>query len=208
MTGALALALSMQKLPGFSNPVLVENMRISANGPAVTRYLSFDTISAGLILLALFCSPAHRASEWKHLGRRTLLISACTLLSVLGLANLIGYVEPDFKLPPYTVAFLITNLLFTCVTEEAFFRGFMQEQLMHGMANLRGGAALAATISAVLFGIAHAKGGALLVQLATVAGLHYAYAYLSTRRIEAAIMTHFSLNSVHFIAFTYPSLIM
>lgn len=206
-TGAMALALSMHKFPGFSNPVVVENMRFSANGTVVTRYLSFDTISAGIILLAFFCDPARRATEWKPLARRTLSISAVTLLSVLGLALLIGYVEPDFKIPPYTVTFLITNLLFTCVTEEAFFRGFMQEQLMRGMNGLRGGTALAAAISAVLFGIAHAKGGALLVLLATVAGVHYAYAYLSTRRVEAAIMTHFTLNSVHFIAFTYPSLI-
>jgi membrane protease YdiL (CAAX protease family) len=39
-----------------------------------------------------------------------------------------------------------------------------------------------------------------------VAGLHYAAAYLVTRRIEGAILTHFALNATHFLAFTYPGL--
>jgi membrane protease YdiL (CAAX protease family) len=44
------------------------------------------------------------------------------------------------------------------------------------------------------------------VLLATVAGLFYGAAYLRTRRIEGAILTHFALNAVHFLAFTYPAL--
>ena len=36
------------------------------------------------------------------------------------------------KWTPYSGAFLAVNLLFTCVTEEAFFRGFLLEQLVQG----------------------------------------------------------------------------
>jgi membrane protease YdiL (CAAX protease family) len=45
-----------------------------------------------------------------------------------------------------------------------------------------------------------------LVLLATIAGLFYGAAYLRTRRIEGAILTHFALNAAHFLAFTYPAL--
>lgn len=45
-----------------------------------------------------------------------------------------------------------------------------------------------------------------LVLPATVAGLFYGGAFLRTRRIEGAILTHFALNAVHCIAFTYPAL--
>jgi membrane protease YdiL (CAAX protease family) len=61
-------------------------------------------------------------------------------------------------------------------------------------------------MSALLFGLAHARGGAPLVLLATVAGLFYGAAYLRARRIEGAILTHFALNAVHFLAFSYPAL--
>ena len=66
------------------------------------------------------------------------------------------------------------------------------------------GALWGVAIAALLFGIAHAKGGPLLIVLASIAGVGYGYAYLSSKRIEAAILTHFALNALHFVAFTYP----
>jgi membrane protease YdiL (CAAX protease family) len=62
-------------------------------------------------------------------------------------------------------------------------------------------------VSTVLFGLAHARGGPGLVVLAALAGLGYAAAYLRSGRIEGAILTHFALNAVHFVAFTYPALV-
>jgi membrane protease YdiL (CAAX protease family) len=47
----------------------------------------------------------------------------------------------------------------------------------------------------------------MLVLFATLAGLGYAAAYLRSGRIEGAILTHFALNAVHFVAFTYPALV-
>jgi len=206
-TGIMTLALSMHKFPGFANPALAENMRFSSDAPATTLHTNFDMISAGLILMALFCNPVHGLTQWKHLLRRTAPIAAVTLVIVFSCAVGMGYVRFNVKVTSYTAIFLITNLLFTCVAEEAFFRGFMQEQLMRGMSGWRAGITVATAISAALFGVSHASGGFLLVLLATIAGLGYAYAYLSTRRVEAAILTHFLLNAVHFVAFTYPNLV-
>jgi len=42
--------------------------------------------------------------------------------------------------------------------------------------------------------------------LSTVAGLGYGWVYQRTGRIEASILTHFALNLVHFLLFTYPAL--
>lgn len=41
--------------------------------------------------------------------------------------------------------------------------------------------------------------------LATIAGLHYAAAYLLSKRIESAILTHFTINAAHFVAFIYAA---
>ena len=93
----------------------------------------------------------------------TALIAAVTLFAVFASALLIGYVKFDFKLVPYTGLFLATNLLSACVTEEAFFRGFLQERLTQFFAQalllpIPG----AYPLSALLFGVAHGHGGPVL----------------------------------------------
>jgi membrane protease YdiL (CAAX protease family) len=107
---------------------------------------------------------------------------------------------------PFTPIFLVTNLLFTCVAEEAFFRGFLQDRLARAMAHTRYGAAFAIICSGLLFGLAHVGGGLPLILLASLVGLGSGLAYHRTQRLEAAIVTHFIVNAVHFICFTYPKL--
>jgi hypothetical protein len=40
--------------------------------------------------------------------------------------------------------------------------------------------------------------------LQCIAGLGYRWAFLRTRRVEAAIAVHFGLNATHFLLFIYP----
>lgn len=202
-TGWMTLALSVHKFAGFSNPSLVSNMRVSEGAPTFTHNLNFDTSAAGLILFAVFCVPARTREEWREVLRLyPVIIGTPIVVFAIGLA--LGYVNVDPKIVAYTPIFLLCNLLFTCVTEEAFFRGFMQHQLSVGMQRWRAGPYIAMVIAAILFGIAHAKGGPMLIGLASLAGLGYGYAFLRSKRIEAAILTHFALNALHFLAFTYP----
>ncbi len=124
----------------------------------------------------------------------------------IGLAA--GYSRMDFKLPAYTPVFLVSNLLFTCVAEEAFFRGFLQHRFAQYLErkHMKYCGPVALSFCAVLFGVVHSGGGPWYVALATFAGLGYGYAYLRTQRVEASILVHFSVNTVHFIGFTYPRL--
>ena len=204
-TACMLLAMSMHRFPGFVNPPLVTDMVVSAAGEPVTHRLNFDKAAAGLILFALFCVPARTRTEWREVGRHYWIILG-TPLVVLPVGLLVGYVDVDLKLLAYTPVFLVLNLLFTCVTEEAFFRGFIQEQLSRAMERWKAGPAVAMCLAALLFGLAHAGGGWLFVGLATLAGLGYGYAYLRSKRIETAILAHLALNGMHFIAFTYPRL--
>ncbi|NHZ79372.1 CPBP family intramembrane metalloprotease [Massilia sp. CCM 8695] len=203
--GCMLLAMSMHRFPGFVNPPLVSDLVISAAAAPVTQRLNFDTAAAGLILFALFCVPARTREQWREVGRHSWIILGTPLI-VLPVGLLAGYVDVDLKLSAYTLWFIAINLLFTCVTEEAFFRGFIQEQLTRAMRRWKAGPTIALCVAALLFGLAHARGGALLAGLAALAGLGYGYAYLRSKRIETAILTHLALNSIHFIAFTYPRL--
>ena len=119
-----------------------------------------------------------------------------------------GTLRFEPKLPPGTVAFLVSNLLFACIAEESVFRGLLQEE-MHRLAERwqRPGLHKAAVVlSAVLFGAAHARWGLHHVVLATLGGATNALAYAKARRVEASAVTHFTLNAAHFIFFTYPML--
>lgn len=200
----IALLLALHRLPGFNNPILVANIKFSADSSVFTQYANFDKGAAGLVLLAFFCSRVNDISELRSMLRKAYYPIIITIICVIATGILVGYIKPDIKLPAYTPIFLTTNLLFTCVAEEAFFRGFLQDRLAKKLFSVRFGSKIAIFLSGILFGATHLAGGSIYVMLATLAGLGYAYAYAVTQRIEIPILTHFLFNAVHFIGFSYP----
>lgn len=206
ITAMLALALAMHRVPGFNNPAILVNMQFSADAPPFTQYANFDKGAVGLILLAFFCNRSSSISGFLGILKRTSPIAIATTTCVIATAIVIGFVRPDFKLSWTTPVFLATNLFFTVVAEEAFFRGFLQDRLAASLHQFRFGVHISIVFSAVIFGIAHIGGGISYFLLAIIGGFGYAYAFSISRRIEAPIFIHFMLNTVHFIGFTYPSL--
>lgn len=205
-TAMLALALAMHLAPGFHNPIVIASTVLSPGAAPYQQYANFDKGAVGLILLAFLSRRCNSAAELVAVLKRSLPILGLTLAAVLGYALAIGYVRPDFKLNQQSAIFLSTNLFFTVMAEEAFFRGLVQGSLATAMRHWRHGAMVAVACSALLFGLVHAGGGPAYVVLATIAGLGYAWAAHATQRIEAAIALHFCVNAVHFICFTYPYL--
>ena len=199
-----ALLFAMHLIPGFNNPILIANIKFSADSSAFTQYANFDKGAAGIILLAFFCNRVQSFSELISMLRRAYSPILITITGVIVTGISIGYVKPDIKLPAFTPIFLTTNLLFTCIAEEAFFRGFLQDRLTRKLSSVHFGGKIAIFLSGILFGAAHFAGGSIYVMLATLAGLGYAYAYAITQRIEIPILTHFIFNAVHFIGFSYP----
>ncbi len=198
LTLLLALALAMHAVPGYDNPLLLKDVRLSAASAPYTMYANFDKGVVGLVLLVFFCQ---RASSWRDFGaalKSQAIVLAALLIAVLGAGWATGFVHPDFKLSPYLPLFAVVNLLFVCVAEETFFRGVIQGQLA------RFGDTLAVVVSGLLFGAAHLGGGWQFGVLASLAGLGYALLYSKTRRIEVPIAAHFLLNLTHFVVFTYP----
>ncbi len=56
-----------------------------------------------------------------------------------------------------------------------------------------------------LFGLCHLPAGIIFAALAFISGLLYGGIYLRTKRLEAAILLHFTVNFIHLICFSYPS---
>ena len=208
LAALFALAMSLHRLPGFHAVVLFHDLRLTPDAAPFALGLGFDKAAAGLVLLAAF---AVRATSWRQLASQAQAIGlaiVATAAGAIGVALVTGYVRFEPKWPAAAPAFLAANLLFTCIAEEAFFRGLIQERLMR-LADARGRPAwrwVAIAVSTLLFGLAHAGGGGAWMLVATIAGFGYAAVYARTRTIEAPILVHFAVNAVHFLGFTYPAL--
>ncbi|HEX5055538.1 MAG TPA: CPBP family intramembrane glutamic endopeptidase [Gammaproteobacteria bacterium] len=199
----LVAGLFLHMIPFFNNPLVFDNLHLSDQSSAYTKYWSFDKAAAGLILLAYFGAICRSGHDWKILARKSYIISAATIFLTLALALLLGYIKPDIKFTHAYFAWAWADLFFTCIPEEMLFRGFLQNHLASFSRRNAYQAGITVFVG-ILFGLAHAGGGLTYAALACVAGVGYGFAYQVTGKIESAILTHFLLNTAHFLLFTYP----
>lgn len=199
----LAVAMLVHQVPGFVNLPIYKGVQFSADSAPFTMYLNFDKTMVGLFIYLFLLKPDPDAAPatYKFLWP-TIALWIALILVFLPLTLLMGYVRYDYKVPEQSWLWMANNLFFVCLAEEAFFRGYVQRYLGE-----RIGAWPAIATAAVLFGLAHISGGFSYVFLAALAGLFYGFAFQRTQRIESAMLVHFGLNAVHFLFFTYPSLI-
>ncbi|MCF8721566.1 CPBP family intramembrane glutamic endopeptidase [Nitrospina gracilis] len=202
----LSLLLFHHQIPGFDNLKLLDRHRFSADALPYSLYLNFDKGSVGLFLLACGWPLIATRQDWQRMLARSLPAFAlgCGVILLLSLA--LGYVRFDVKLPEALALWAFKMLFFTVVAEEAFFRGFVQGELTRRWRGRRGGETAAWVTASVLFGLDHFGGGPLYIALATVAGLFYGWVLRKTGRIEASILFHLLLNTLHLLFFSYPAL--
>jgi CAAX protease family protein len=201
------LLLGMHMLPGFNNFLVLDKVVLSNFAAPYTLYLNFDKTLVGVLILGLCHQPLLRgAKKWAEALRRTAPIVPLHIGLVAAGAAAIGYLTWQPKWTPIFLLWAPVNLFFVCLSEEAFFRGFIQRELDSALRGTRAGSAIAIAVSAGLFGLAHFGGGVSYIVLATAAGLGYAIIYHRTRSIEMSMLAHFALNTVHFLLFTYPAI--
>jgi len=197
------IALAAHLLPGFNNLQVLNNVEKTINSVPFTLYFNFDKPMILFILLMLFPTVLMN-KQAIHLfkienKRRLTTVIAISFIVIFTLANLFSLITIDPQLPSWWWLFALNNLLLTCVIEEVFFRGFIQQKLTSKFNPFVG-----LIVASLLFGIAHFAGGLNYVVVATLAGLLYGVVYLNTGKIWHAILMHFCLNMVHLYLFTYP----
>ena len=206
LLAALSVLFGAHLLPGFHNLQALNAVLVSADGLPFTMYLNLDKTLVALGLLGWCIPRLSRRQEWRQLLQVLLSRSLLFLLLIFILALASGKVHWDPKLPSYTLLWMLTNLLFVCTAEEAFFRGFLQQQLALLWKNRPLQQELPLALASLVYGLSHFAGGPLYVAFVTLAGLGYGWVYQKTGCIEASILLHFALNASHFLFFTYPSL--
>lgn len=187
----IMLALPARVFPGFHQPQ-----------PNAGFTQAFGLATGGLFFLAAYAPRARTWNEVQQFARPALLIASGTVVVVLTVAWVVGYIGFDPKWPPTAPAHLAANLLFVCVAEEAFFRGLLQDRLARGLSRWTSGPWVAVILTSVLFGVAHLGKGPVMAGLATLAGVGYGLAYARTNRIEPAVLTHFAVNGMNYLLFS------
>lgn len=202
---ALGVGICLHKIPGFWNLKIMDGIYLSPDGIPFTAYLNFDKISLGILILGLTPFLIQR-NAWGVMFKKTLPKALLVILGVGVLAYSIGFIRVDLKFPECFWMWAVINLFFVCVPEEAFFRGFIQRNLNPIFENTPFRSFGAIFITSLLYGAFHYYGGLHYALLGAATGLGYGWVYQNTGRIEASILTHFGLNLVHFLCFTYPGL--
>ena len=170
-------------------------------------YLNFDKPLFGFLYILFFLQRIKTRHEWKSVIRASLICFVPCAALLMGTAFALHYVRFDPKFPSETWIWMISNIFFTCVSEEAFFRGYIQHGLTNYFYKKSHQHWIPLVLTSFLFGLSHYKAGSSFVLLASIAGIFYGYAYQQTKKIEASILTHMAVNSTHFFFFSYLGLI-
>lgn len=200
----VGIALSLHALPGFHNSLVIDSVRFTPDAAPFTMYLNLDKPLVGIwLLLALpWVAPKQ---DWRMALKAASITLVATATTCFAIALLIGMVEWAPKWPASGWVWLANNLFLVTVTEEAFFRGYLQGGLSRLLARRTYGTAAAVCSASLLFGLAHAGGGWQWVLVASLAGVGYGWAYLRGG-FTSAWLAHVGLNTLHFCLFTYPML--
>ncbi|PCI97556.1 MAG: hypothetical protein COB15_07560 [Flavobacteriales bacterium] len=204
----LVLALSVPLVLHFSfldfnNYRYLHNIHITNNATPFSLYFNLDKTVVGIFIIAF----SFNYKKIALLSIFKLLIINLVLMGLIFfvLATVLGYSKFEPKLPYFTPVWILVNLFFTCMAEEALFRRLIQQKIHESLSG-KYASAISIFIAAAIFGLAHFKGGAIYIALATLAGLFYGFIYYKSKRIESAILLHFSFNLIHLLLFTYPTL--
>ncbi len=159
--------------------------------------LAFIAIIVGLTFH--FIPTLFKTEPVKKANKYQWVLLAMAIPALLLFAMALGGLAIELHLPQWLPAFMLANIFFVSLAEEALFRGAIQQSLSRYLSPY-----LALFITAILFGLVHFAGGMLLIIFASLAGIIYGLAWMWSGRLWVATLFHFALNLTHLLFFTYP----
>ncbi|WP_329478810.1 CPBP family intramembrane glutamic endopeptidase [Francisella sp. 19X1-34] len=180
-------------------------MHISSDAIPFSLYLNYNSLILTYLILIVFSSKIKLLSKPNEILstlKLGILYGLLAILVLLPISYIFSFVKYDFKLTHYTLIFIFVNLIFTCIPEEIFWRGFIQTKIQNYTTPT-----LSVLITSLIFASIHIIfAGIFFAILAFIAGIIYGLAYIKTKRIEVSIICHYLVNIGQFIFFTYPIL--
>ncbi len=192
------VALFLHLVPGIHNQLMIDGEKAGPLSAPFTMYYNFDKAMVPFLLFA--CLPTlFSAERGGNVGKAGWIALLLAVPALLLLAVALGGLKIELHAPAWILPFVMANLFFVCMAEEALFRGYLQQRLSQWL-----GAWPALIVASLVFGAAHLAGGMLMVIFATLAGVIYGLAWMWSGRLWVPILFHFGLNLTHLLFFTYP----
>lgn len=190
------VAMAAHFAPGFENPKVLDALQSGPASSAFTMHLNFDKPMVIFALLLVFPPLLGRGGpvQWRALAAGFALLPA-----LFALALAAGAIAPEPGLPEWWLIFALSNLFLTCIAEEAFFRGYLQQLI-----GQRLGAPAGLAAASLLFGLVHLPGGALFAGFAALLGFGCGLGFWAAGRLWVPVLMHFAFNLAHLALFTYP----
>lgn len=192
---SFGFAITLHKIPGFSRYIFLKKQEPFSQSNSFE--CPFDKVVFAAILLTVLSN--HQAISI-NAYLFTLLDIIFGFSFLIGLAIIFGA-----KFNPEHISFNKEWLFFnslSSLSEEIFFRGFLQNELCTFFQS----DVLSIVTASLIFGIAHYPKGRLMVLFATLAGMMYGTAYHLTGNILIATLIHILLNYCRRHFFIFPGL--
>ncbi len=169
-------------------------------------WLNFDKPFIGLWPLIASIPLLQTQEEWRKMGKASLPLILISLILLTMSALLTHLIQWDPKLPAIFPLWALVNLVFVCIPEEAFFRGFLQREFNQWLGGGTFASVAAIFAVAIAFTFAHVYWvpSVHFLFLVFIAGVIYGTIYTLTQSIEASIACHWLVNLIHFLFFSSP----
>jgi len=193
-----AAALFVHQVPGFNNPKILNQVIAGPHSAPFSMYFNLDKALIPFLLVAALPSLWRTKTGVKGRNWQWILL-ILSIPALLLLAVALGGLRIEAHWPQWIGSFMLANLFFVSLAEEALFRGYLQQRVSQWLGNWP-----ALVLVSVVFGLAHLPGGLLMVIFSLLAGLIYGLAWMLSGRLWVATLFHFALNLCHLLLFTYP----
>ncbi len=190
----VAAGLEFHKFPGF------QNWHVSGS-----LWINYDKPFMGFFVMAFLLPLLREPVEWYRVAIKAIPLTMLAVFILALLAIPSGTIDWHVKIPSHFLLRIASNLFLVAIPEEAFFRGFVQQELFKTFGPGPKGQITAVLGASLLFTLFHLGWTASSAMLGFVflAGVMYGAIYQYTKAIEASIFCHFCVNLTHMLLFTY-----
>lgn len=205
IVAVIGTGMMVHMVKGFDNLLVLKAVQFGDSAIPINMYLNFDKASLAILLLGLHIPLIQEKEKWKHVILIAIPWIAFSAIVLFLFSKAIDLVHIDIKIPKESLYFIVINLFFMVIPQEAFFRGFLQNEIIKCLSN-KAAPILAILCVSLLFGFIHFffVPNIYYILGVMIASLLYGTIYYFSESIESCIITHFSVNLIHFFFFTYP----
>lgn len=205
LISSITILIFLHKIPGYNNLPILNKIKLNENSAPFSIWLNFD--KPMIVIFLLLLSPLTITlclQDYKKIFKEGWMFFLVLPLLLIIAGIIANYVKFDFKIPAVTGLWTINMLFFTCLSEELFFRYFLQNNLENFFQKFKYKHSISLIVTSIAFVFIHDLRSSNYIALVFITSIFYGLIYKKTDRIESAILLHFLVNLIHFLFLSYP----